>query len=69
MITLLVSFVPCHFYLLMVWCEYVREGIIATGAADDAIRLFVENKEGLVLIILLFHLFKKIILLSSLTRG
>lgn len=33
-------------------CEYVREGIIATGAADDAIRLFVENKDGLVWIIL-----------------
>lgn len=34
------------FYLI---CECDREGIIATGAADDAIRFFVESKDGLVL--------------------
>ncbi|XP_047334309.1 protein CIA1 [Impatiens glandulifera] len=28
--------------------HWSREGIIASGAADDAIRLFVENKDGLV---------------------
>lgn len=35
-------------------CEYDREGIIASGAADDAIRIFVENedKDGLVIIFL-----------------
>ena len=33
--------------------DYDREGIIASGAADDAIRLFVDNKDGLVCNILL----------------
>lgn len=27
---------------------YDRDGVIASGAADDAIRLFVENQEDLV---------------------
>lgn len=38
--------------------EYDREGVIASGAADDAIRLFVENQDGSVIpnpyILLLF---------------
>lgn len=42
--------------LLHYVCVYDREGIIASGAADDAIRLFVENNEGMVckLLILCF---------------
>ena len=37
--------------------DYDREGIIASGAADDAIRLFVDNKDGLVCNILLLICF------------
>ena len=34
--------------LLIFTCNYYSEGIIASGAADDAICLFEENQDGLV---------------------
>lgn len=38
----------CFVITLVLDCMYDREGIIASGAADDCIRLFVENNESLV---------------------